>query len=277
MWRRSWAKEAAQLLGALRRTGYDLALDCQGLARSGLFAWATRAPVRVGFADAREGAWLGVNRRVRTAQRHTVDRMLALVEAVGVEPVRDMRLHSPPGLALPEQLTERRYAVVAPTSRWPGKRWPAERFAQLVERLLAEGLVERVAVVGGAGERAQCAPLLDLAQEEQRVVDLVGATDVGQLLKLIERSALVVANDSAALHIAVGFDRPIVGLFGPTRVERVGPYGREQDVLQRLEPNDRFDHKNAAAGARMMARISVDEAFEAAAQRLATAAETAQR
>src|SRR4051812_507775 len=45
--------------GFLRRLGrgdFDLAVDLQGLLRSGLMAFATRAGVRVGLADAREGA-----------------------------------------------------------------------------------------------------------------------------------------------------------------------------------------------------------------------------
>src|SRR5262245_15179364 len=40
----------------LRRQQFDLAIDLQGLFRSGLMAWLTRAPRRVGPAAAREGA-----------------------------------------------------------------------------------------------------------------------------------------------------------------------------------------------------------------------------
>ena len=40
----------------LRRRRFDLAIDLQGLLRSGLMALATGATVRVGLADAREGS-----------------------------------------------------------------------------------------------------------------------------------------------------------------------------------------------------------------------------
>src|SRR5579859_247973 len=40
----------------LRARQFDLVIDLQGLFRSGLMTWATRAPRRIGRSDAREGA-----------------------------------------------------------------------------------------------------------------------------------------------------------------------------------------------------------------------------
>lgn len=263
---REGAALGRKLVSQLHAARYDLVLDCQGLARSGLLTRATGAAIRVGHADARELAWLGYTHRVDAAGAvHTVDRMLTLVEALGVPAVRDMRLYAVPGdLAAVDadgRFAGRRFAVLAPTSRWPGKRWPAERFAELARELLTRGF-ERVVLVGGANERDQCAPLVQLAGREPRVVDLVGATTVGGLLAVIARSSLVVANDSAALHMAVGLDKPLVGLFGPTDVAKVGPYGRERDVIQHVRPGERLDHKNEAAGRAMMDRIVVAEVLQ---------------
>lgn len=260
-------------LRGLRAEGYDLVVDAQGLARSGLFAWATRARTRVGHADARELGWLGYTRRVRTGgDLHSVDRMLALLEGVGVPAVRDMRLYPPPAeverFAGDARFAGRRVAVVAPTSAWPGKRWSAERFAALTDRLLEMG-VETVAAVGAPGEREQCGPMLERAARDARVVDLIGQTGVGGLMACIACASLVVANDSAALHMAVGLGRPMVALFGPTDVRRVGPYGGAGDVIQHRRAGERLDHKDAEAGGAMMARISVDEVAEACAARLA--------
>jgi lipopolysaccharide heptosyltransferase I len=254
---------ARDLVRQLRTGRYDLVLDCQGLARSGLLTRATGAPHRLGHADARELAWMGYTQRVQPrGALHTVDRMLTLVEALGIPVVRDMQLHpAPRDLAqvdADDRLRGRRFAVVAPTSRWPGKRWPADRFALIATALLANAY-ERVVIVGSAAERDQCGPLLELAARESRVVDLVGATSVGGLLAVIARSALVIANDSAALHMAVGLDKPLVALYGPTDVAKVGPYRRERDVIQHANPGERLDHKDELAGRAMMERITVDE------------------
>ncbi len=271
-WRADARKKLHELIGSLRGARYDVVLDCQGLGRSGFFAWATRAPTRVGYANAAEFGWLGVNKRVEVSREmHTVDRMLSLVESIGVRPVRDMRLYTPPeGQSPPDdRLSGARYAVIAPTSRWEGKRWPADRFAELTDALLASGTVNALAIVGGRHERDQCAPLIARAQSDPRIVDLVGNTSIAQLMGVIERSSLVVANDSAALHMGVGFNRPIVALFGPTRIDRVGPYQHDADVIQPAAPPPGVSHKNTSAGLELMRRITPKQVIEAALSRLA--------
>ena len=274
--RRGRVGELRRWIAQLRDPGYDLVIDAQGLFRSAFFARATGAPRRVGHADARELGWLFYSHREHGSEsQHTVDRMLALVRTIGVEPVADMTLHAPPedrdAVGADPRFTGR-FAVVAPTTRWPGKQWPVERFDAVIERLLADGLADRIALVGGPAERPQCTPLLDRAARDPRVLDLVGKTSIGRLMAIIERSGLVLANDSAALHMGVGFDRPLVALYGPTRVDLVGPYRRDADVLQHLRPGDRLDHKSDHAGRPLMERIGVDEVFEACAARLSRGA-----
>ena len=63
--------------------------------------------------------------------------------------------------------------------------------------------------------------------------------------------------------MAVGFDRPIVALFGPTRTQLVGPYKKDEAVIQHIEPGDPMDHKHAESGQAMMRRIAVDEVWDA--------------
>src|SRR5690606_35729637 len=134
---------------------------------------------RVGHADAREGAHLAYTDCVAPGEAvHTVDRMLTLTGALGLAPVVDLRLRCPPEAAEEIDLPPAPYAVVAPTSRWAAKRWPAERFAELARALLASGRLQAVALVGGAGERDQCAAALELARDDIRVVDMVGKTSV---------------------------------------------------------------------------------------------------
>ena len=275
------AGELWRFLRALRESRYDLVLDCQGLARSAFFTWSTRAPTRIGFANAGELGWLALTRRVPAPRTiHAVDRMLKLVEAAGCEAVRDLRLYSSP---MDQSAVARlvggagtRYAVFAPTTRWAGKLWPGERFAGLAGRLLDDKAfgIEKIAVVGSGAERGQCAELLDLATRDARIVDLVGRTSAGELLALIEGSRLTVGSDSAAIHIAVGFSRPLVALFGPTLIDLVGPYGRAAHVVQQIVPGDTLDYKNEAAGRVLMNRITVESVLECAFSQVGERTET---
>lgn len=279
-WRASARADMAGFVRSLRGPGYGLVIDAQGLWRSGFFAWVTGAPRRVGFADARELGWLGLTQRVPPgASPHTVDRMLTLVEAAGAPPIADMRLYAAPGDiewargALGEADGAAGIVLLAPTSIWPGKRWPADRFAMVAAELLRLGAAGKVVIVGGPGERGQCGPLLELAARDRRVVDLVGRTSVGQLMALVRASALVIANDSAAVHMAVGFDRPLVALYGPTQIELVGPYRREADVIQASAPGGAEGnlHKSDGVGIAAMRAIEPERVLAAALERLSGA------
>ncbi|MEM7629819.1 MAG: glycosyltransferase family 9 protein [Planctomycetota bacterium] len=251
------------------RGGYDLVVDAQGLFRSGLFTWWTRAGRRIGDANARESAGVFYTERHAVApDLHTVDRMLRLLEMGGIEPVRDMRLHADPReTAWVDEHLGNACAVLAPTSRWAAKQWPDERFTEVARELLGRGLAERVVLVGGPGERAQTRALCALAKLDERVTDLIGETSIARLMAIVSRARLVVANDSATLHMGVGFDRPCVALYGPTDVDLVGPYARETDVIQHLRPGDTLDHKDARQVS-LMQRISPVEVLAACEERL---------
>ena len=126
----------------LRASGYDMVIDLQGLFRSGLFTRATRAARRVGWNDAREFAWLGLNERhARRGGPDATEVMLALLQDAGVAPVRDARMHLPPGAASAWATRRQtcglreRYVALAPTSRWMSKRWPAARWKALAEEI----------------------------------------------------------------------------------------------------------------------------------------------
>jgi ADP-heptose:LPS heptosyltransferase len=271
-WKRWWLPHqglaALRWLGGLRGR-FDFVLDAQGLGRSGVMAWFTHAPRRIGFADARELGWLGCNERHRVAAVHAVDRMLGLLAAAGVPPIADLGLT----LRLEDRAwwtAERarrglvgRYAVLAPTSRWASKDWPSTRWQALAEPLVERGF-DRLLLLGTAAERAKVAEAMPRGDIRSRIVDLAGMTTVGQGMAVIAAADLVVANDSAPLHIAVGFGRPLLALFGPTDPAAVGPYGRSGCVLRGPGARAfRGTYRDRGLDDRLMAEITVDEVLAA--------------
>ncbi|MGD9790887.1 MAG: glycosyltransferase family 9 protein [Phycisphaerales bacterium] len=258
---------------------YDLAIDLQGLFRSGLMARATHAPRKVGFADAREGGWLFYNERIRVARGLShIDRDVELLRAINVPPSSDDQGRSPDLRLYPgdeardfahsdDRLKAKRFIVLAPTTRGAGRAWPMDRYAELARRLLSAH-AHHLVLVGAANERLACAPLLHAARHDKRVIDLVGATDILKWMAVIERADLVVCNDSAAMHVAAAFHRPMVALMGPTRPERSGPYRRPHDAISKLKHNEHVRHRDAARAADIMRRITVDEVVQTCAERL---------
>jgi lipopolysaccharide heptosyltransferase I len=266
---RSWSatREAMALFRRLRRRRYDTVYDCQGLLRSGLLTRVTGAPRRVGFADAREGATLGYTVRHSVTADHTVDRMLQLLETDGLPTTRDLRLYlGPADRAWIASLLERkglhRFVCVAPTARWRCKCWPADRYTALIRRLLRQDLAEHVFILASPGEQAAVDPMLTALRNAglgSRVS--FPRTTVGQMMALIARCRLLVCNDSAPLHMAVGFDRPTVAIFGPTDPAKVGPYRRDDEVLQPAAarvPGFSFDYRKARNDQTLIAQVPED-------------------
>ena len=251
------------LVSRLRRSRYDLAVDLQGLFRSGLLARASGAPVRVGFKAGREGSSWCYTDRVelpgtdtlpwRMIPVHAVDRNLAVVAHVGAdisapqfvfpdltpETQRITRLLGDLGLAPGARLI-----AVAPVDRHRVRSWPLPRFAEAVARIAAlQGA--KVVVLGTPGQRDIVAPFLE--RLPGGVLDLVGKTTIRELVALLRQTSLVLANDSAPLHLATALGIPVVGVFGPTNPVRARPYGARHRVVRTellCSPCERRDCRN---------------------------------
>jgi len=271
-WKPSATRVGMRFLNGLRGRGYDMVYDLQGLARSGMFTWYTGASKRVGPADARELGWVGYNQRVPidTSIEHTVDHMLAVLAGDGVGLVRDMRLYvGSEDRAWAKQwmdnhgLRTGRYAVIAPTARWRCKCWPIECFDQIITRLGEVGM-HGCAIIGTQSEHDQTTMLTrgdSATTSGPKRIDMVGKTTVGQMMALIDQAGLVVANDSAALHIAVGLGRRVVSVFGPTDVAKVGPYRYEAGTacVSNAGP---VNYRTARDDQSLVARVRPEQVWE---------------
>jgi ADP-heptose:LPS heptosyltransferase len=161
--------------------------------------------------------------------------------------------------------------AIGPAANWRGKQWRAERFAELARRLTGSaGLLPgaRIAVMAAQHERPQAAPLL-AAMPPDRVIDLVGRTDLLTAAAVLRRCALFVGNDTGLMHIAAASGAPTLGLFGPSPVEQYAPWGSRTAVASTELPRlalfgPGFDHRTTDT---LMDSLSV-EAAEAAARRL---------
>lgn len=268
------------LMASLRRSGYDLVVDLQGLARSGLLTWCTRAGRRVGFADAREMGWLGYNvrHRVDASVVHTVDRMHGLLAADGLTVEPDLRLYVGDedaawrdAWAAEQGVTAGGYACVAPTAQWGCKCWPVERYTELARRLAEHpATAGRVVVLAAPHEHARLSPLIDALGERA----VLPETTVGRLMAVIQGAAVLVCNDSAPLHLAVGLDRPTVSLFGPTDPAKVGPYvwtgqpDRHRVLRAAGAAGQTFNYRAHRDDDTLIAEVPTDQVWQAVADQL---------
>jgi ADP-heptose:LPS heptosyltransferase len=65
-----------------------------------------------------------------------------------------------------------------------------------------------------------------------KLVDFVGKTRIRQISVLLRKVHLLIANDSAPMHIASAVGTRVLGLFGPTSPARGRPLGHHDVVLR---------------------------------------------
>ncbi|MGC8539438.1 MAG: lipopolysaccharide heptosyltransferase I [Phycisphaerae bacterium] len=222
------------LMRTLNDNRYDMVLDAQGLLRSAFLARASRAPVRIGFADAREGARFLYTHHSRVSRPSAlaVVRMRSLATVIGSPndraefrmPIQPAALEKVAGLLPGSQSA----AAVIPGARWDAKRWSEHGYSQIVRHLADFGM--KVVVLGAPGEQALCQQVVD--QAGVAAVNLAGRTTLAELIAAISLCRIVIGNDSGPLHVAAALGRPLVGLYGPTNPESVGPYGQMDHVLR---------------------------------------------
>ena len=114
------------------------------------------------------------------------------------------------------------FVLLHAPSNWSFKCMPAERAARLVERLVKDG--ERVVLTAApaAGDLALTRAIRDGCGVD--IVDFSGELSLKELAALIGQAKLVIAVDSAPVHIASAMQTPVVAIFGPSNECQWGPW-----------------------------------------------------
>jgi ADP-heptose:LPS heptosyltransferase len=215
----------------VRAVGYDVALDLGRSIKSAFIARASGASLRVGFAaaDGREAGWLFANRHlpVQGVGRSKLEQFLAFADALDLPP-------SPIEFGLAPTVAEAREAetltagldrplvAVCVGSSCPSRRWFPERTAAVLRRLREEHGAS--AVLLGTGAEAGFARAT-LAELDGGVRNLVGRTDIRQVMAVLTRARLAFGPDSGALHLAAALGTPALSLWGATSALRSTPFG----------------------------------------------------
>lgn len=154
-----------------------------------------------------------------------------------------------------------RLVAISPTARSLIKRWKTSGFAQVGDRLKEE-LDISIVMIGDQADR----DVIDEIIEEMRSkpFNFAGLTTIPQLACLLEKSHLLITNDSAPMHVGYAVGVNVLAIFGPTDPQKYGPRGKSDKVIRKelhCSPCEkaqcRFKHE-------CMRLISVDEVYQAA-------------
>ncbi len=224
----------------MRARHFDWAIDLQGLARSGIFAWLADAELTIGLDNTGEGsregarAFYDLTPPRPAAGTHAVDRYLAVLPLLKV-PVHWNFEWLPQRPEIAARIEEKWHAaagpwiVFLPGARWDNKRWPVENFVELARLMRGMGAWKFV-ILGSGGERALGQAIAEA--NPGRCLNLAGQTSLWEMIEWVRRGRLVISNDTGPMHVAAALARPLLALFGPTNPRNTGPYGKLNQVMQ---------------------------------------------
>jgi lipopolysaccharide heptosyltransferase II len=108
------------------------------------------------------------------------------------------------------------------------RRWNADGFAKVCD-FISKKYGAKIILLGDINEIKICKYISDRTMNKP--IMACGKTDLGNLLGLLSRCALVITNDGGPLHMAVGINVSTISIFGPVDEKIYGPYPEDSNDL----------------------------------------------
>ncbi len=120
--------------------------------------------------------------------------------------------------------------VLNPGAGGTEKRWAKENFIELAKELL-KTYVDIKIFLTGTDEQRQLCTQVEEGINSKNVYNLAGKTTLQELAALLEKTDLIITNDSGTMHMASAVKCPVVAIFGPSNPYRYGPIGTRNIVV----------------------------------------------
>jgi ADP-heptose:LPS heptosyltransferase len=210
----------------LRRARFDRVYDLQTSTRSNVYFLLLfpRFPEWSGVALGCSHPHANPNR----VAMHTVDRQAEQLAMAGLQNMLPADLSWAKAdvsrFALPKP-----YVLLVPggSAHRPRKRWPATRYGALAQALVRAG--SKPVVLGSREERGLAQTIKKLCPQ---AIDLVGQSDLLEVVALSREAALAVGNDTGPMHLIAASGTPSLVLFSDeSDPARCAPRGRRVRLL----------------------------------------------
>lgn len=201
------------LLLAARRERYDVVVNLQRFAATGLFSVLAGAKSVVGF-DKNPLSRL-YSKRVEHrigGGLHEVQRNLRLIAHLTDDAFEMPKLYPQPSdFEHVDRLKAKPYVTISPASVWFTKQLPAEKWAEVIACTDAD---KSIYLLGAKADAALCEQLV--RQSGGRAASLAGQLSLLQSAALMRDADMNYVNDSAPMHIASAMNAPTTAFFCST-------------------------------------------------------------
>jgi lipopolysaccharide heptosyltransferase II len=225
---------------SLSEPKYDLVFDLYDdyHLKFALIAYMTKAKYRIGFNTSGRGVFFthSINKKLNnTHYADTVIQLLTVFETKNNLTKPTLEITEEERVRLQAQLITKDINITKPIfTVHPGgatsaQRWPATKFAELCT-LISKNSNVQIIFVGSAIEE-------NLIKDIQSKISIKTTSFINEpfrlTLALIQKSELLICNNSGLLHVASAFKTPTVSTMGPTIATRWWPIGNNNIVIQK--------------------------------------------
>ena len=235
-----WEKRKAKYsnlfktISKVRRKKYDVVINLQRFAASGIVTMFSGAEKRIGFKK-NPFSFIYSNSVEHEIGNglHEVERNNKLLDSIGVSGNKGPKLY-PAGSDehTIKEIVYDPYVVMAPASVWFTKQLPANKWIELIRTIPKN---HHIYFVGAPGDRELCEKII-ADNRLPSLVNLCGELSFLQTAALMKGSKMNYVNDSAPLHIASAMDAPVTAIFCSTVPSfGFGPLSKESFILETSE------------------------------------------
>jgi heptosyltransferase-2 len=226
-------------VSTLKCLAIDLAIVPHRSLRSALMVYLSNIPNRFGF-DTSQGKFF-FNKLIKYhKEKHDLERNLFFLEdfVADVESLDkkiDFSFNNKTEIKVFNILLEKDFfgqkiVGIHTGSKWQTKKWPVLKFIDLIEKLDIAG--DKI-IVFGDKEDTEIDNYLKFKNKSANILNLVGQTNVDELISMLRYLSVYVSNDSGPMHISAGLGIPVIAIFGPTTKD-LGfyPYNDKSKVIE---------------------------------------------
>jgi heptosyltransferase II len=227
------------LLGKIRKTRYNVLINCQRFASSGLLTLLSGSGQTIGFSknpfsllfSKKYPHHIGTN-----PYRHEVERNLQLLSSFCSESSSQPRLYPlVSDFQHIEEYIKGSFITLSPASLWFTKQFPAEKWIEFI-RQLPENM--KIILLGGENDSQLCERIIT-ESKHSNLINLAGKLSMLQSVALMSKALMNYVNDSAPQHFASAVNAPVTAIFCSTVKEfGFGPLSDDAVIVEVEEELD---------------------------------------
>lgn len=223
-----------ELIKIVRNNKYDLVINVQRFASSGLITALSGAKIKVGFS--KNPLSLFFTKRIKHKigvsdnNPHETERNLKLIEHITDSSSFKIKLHPlKHHFAKVSQYKTLQYITVSPASLWFTKQYPKQKWIDFLASLDSELVVY---LLGSGNEKELCNQIISESNHTNSI-NLAGKLSFLESSALMETAIMNYVNDSAPMHMASAMNAPVAAIFCSTVPEfGFGPISDNSFIIQ---------------------------------------------